>query len=65
MNKNLSWNILVFNNNTGIVQIMEPLFAGEGLNVLVAETYMEVTEMLDSQDIHLLITDVELKGKGF
>ncbi len=58
-------NILVYNNSTRIVEIMKPLFSGEGLRVSVAGTYGEMLEALEEQDIHLLITDVRLKPRGF
>lgn len=58
-------NILVYNNNTGIVESMSPLFAGEGYHVAVAEDYRELADILEEQSIHLLIMDVELQTKGF
>lgn len=61
----MSKNILVYNNSTGIVETMGPLFSGEGLHMTVAETYYEMLDALEEQAIHLLITDVKLKQKGF
>ncbi len=61
----MSKNIVVYNNSTGIVEIMAPLFAGEGLNMIVARTYQEMLDELLEQDVHLLITDVKLQPKGF
>ncbi len=58
-------NILVYNNNTGIVESMKPLFAGEGFKVMVAGDFFELLEILEEQNIHLLIMDVALKDKGF
>ena len=57
--------ILVYNNNTGIVERMKPLFAGEGFKVMVAGDYFELLEVLEEQNVHLLIMDVALKDKGF
>lgn len=57
--------ILVYNNNTGVATKMNPLFAGEGLELIVAENYFELMETLEEESIHLLIMDVELKEKGF
>lgn len=57
-------NILVYNNRTGIVEIMSPIFEGEGLHMTVAGSYQEMLTMLTEQDIHLLITDVKLRQKG-
>lgn len=58
-------NILFFNNNTGIVEKMNHLFAGEGFTVYVADHYFKLMEILEEQSIHLLIMDVELREKGF
>ena len=57
--------ILVYNNNTGIVERMKPLFSGEGFKVMVAGDYFELLEILEEQNVHLLIMDVALKDKGF
>ncbi len=61
----MSKNILVYNNSTGIVEIMSPLFAGEGLQMYVARNYREMLDALDEGDIHLMITDVKMHQKGF
>lgn len=58
-------NILVYNNNTGIVARMNPLFMGEGFHVITAENYYELAVSLEEDDIHLLIMDVDLQEKGF
>lgn len=58
-------NILVYNNTTGIAEIMGPLFAGEGLHLSIVGDYGEMLDALQEQDIHLLITDVKLCQKGF
>ncbi len=58
-------NILVYNNNTGIAEVMSPLFAGEGFHMSVAGDYNEMLDALQEQDVHLLITDVKLRQKGF
>ena len=58
-------NILVYNNTTGIAEIMGPLFAGEGLHLSIVGDYGEMLDTLQEQDIHLLITDVKLCQKGF
>ena len=64
MNNTTEKNILVYNNHTGIVKIMEPLFAGEGFRTIVAEEFEEVQRKLQTQNIHLLLTDVNIAGKG-
>ena len=57
-------NILVYNNNTGIVETMGPLFAGEALHVTVAGNLDELNAALEEQTVHLLITDIEMQEKG-
>lgn len=57
-------NIVVFNNHTGIVETMGPLFAGEGLHMLVASTLEELWNALASGQMHLMLIDVELEAKG-
>lgn len=58
-------NIVVFNNNTGVVETMSPLFAGENINMLVATGLGELVRFLDKEDIHLMLVDVELDGNGW
>ena len=57
-------NIVVFNNHTGIVETMGPLFAGEGLHMLVASTMEELCDTLAAGQMHLMLIDVELEEKG-
>lgn len=63
--RTLEKNILVYNNNTGIVEIMKSLFAGEGMKVKIARNVWELEKILEEQNIHLLLTDVEIKEQGF
>jgi len=58
-------NILVYNNKTGIAEKMAPLFAGEGLSVLVAADIEHLYTILSSAQIHLMLVDVELNDKGW
>ncbi len=58
-------NILVYNNRTGIAEKMAPLFAGEGLSVVVAADPEQLYSLLEKADIHLMLVDVELKDKGW
>lgn len=53
--------ILVFNNNTGVMEVMQPLFAGEGYQVIAAKKLKEVYELIETRAVQLLITDIELK----
>lgn len=58
-------NILVYNNNTGIVETMGALFTGENMKMLVASDIKELMKILEYQDIHLMLIDVELDGTGW
>lgn len=57
--------ILVFNNTTGIVEIMAPLFAGEGMKMMTVSTLEELFWTLDNREIHLMLIDVELGKDGW
>ena len=57
--------VLVFNNQTGIAEKMEPLFAGEGLQMAVAADTEELRMLLKDKEIQLMLVDVELGGKGW
>ncbi len=50
--------IIVYNNHTGIVKIMEPLFDSEGIKVLVAQDYTQLVELLKQNTAQLLLLDV-------
>lgn len=55
--------ILVYNNNTQIVEAVYPLFSGEGLQAVVAKEQDEVEQFIEKESIQLLLTDIELCGK--
>ncbi len=57
-------NIVVFNNHTGIVEIMKPLLAGEGIHMVVASAMENLLEILDTGEMHLMLIDAELEEKG-
>lgn len=57
-------NIVVFNNDTGIVEAMAPLFAREGLRMIVASTRKELWNLLDGGTMHLMLIDAELDEKN-
>ncbi len=57
--------ILIYNNQTKIVEKMEPLFAGEGLDVVVAATAAELPGLLKMGELNLMLVDVELNDKGW
>ncbi|MBO5165965.1 MAG: response regulator transcription factor [Lachnospiraceae bacterium] len=52
--------ILVYNNNTGIVEVMKPLFAGEECQVYEAESMEQVRAFIREGLVQLLIMDIEL-----
>lgn len=56
-------NIVVFNNNTGIVKLMKPLFAGEGMQVLVAEDFAQLRGYLAQGLAQLVLTDIVFECK--
>lgn len=58
-------NIIVFNNNTGVVETMGPLLAGENIKMLVASDREELCEMIENEDVHLILIDVELDRNGW
>lgn len=57
--------VLVYNNQTGIAEKMEPLFAGEGLEMLVAADEEELKGLLQEKEIQLMLVDVALNDKGW
>ena len=57
--------VLVYNNQTGIAEKMEPLFASEGLAMVVAADLDQLYARLDASEIHLMLVDVELNDKGW
>ncbi len=50
--------IIVYNNHTGIVEIMEPLFTSEGIEVQVAQDYSHLVDLLRQNVAQLLLLDV-------
>lgn len=54
----MNTNIVVFNNNTGIVKLMKPLFAGEGLQVIAASDFEELKSYLRKGLVQLILTDI-------
>lgn len=58
-------NIVVFNNNTGVMETMSPLFAGESINMAVANNLEELLSLLDNDNIQLMLLDAELDDNGW
>lgn len=56
--------ILIYNNRTQIAEKMEPLLTGEGFECLIAADAEELYKKL-SEEIHLMLVDVELNDKGW
>lgn len=57
--------ILIYNNNTGIVERMQPLFAGEGYEAAPVHELSAIRKKLERGEVQLLITDIELQeGDG-
>lgn len=54
--------ILVYNNNTGVVEVMQPLFAGEGYEVLQVKNLQQMRKVIAERQVRLLLTDVEIGG---
>lgn len=61
MNKNIA----VFNNTTGVAEIMKSLFVGEGFNIIKAITLNELLSLIRYDNIHLILMDLELEGSGW
>ena len=57
--------VAVYNNNTGVVETMSSLLAGEGLKMVAVTGRAQLQELLRAQEIQLLLLDVELDGKGW
>ncbi len=57
--------ILVYNNQTGIVEKMAVLCRGEGLTVLIAANAEQLYPILEDVEVHLILVDVELNEKGW
>lgn len=57
--------VLVYNNQTGIAEKMEPLFAGEGLQMAAAADTEQLRGLLNDKEVLLMLVDVELGSKGW
>ena len=55
-------NILIYNNNTEIFEVMKPLFAGEAYQVFEAGDFTQVLFDIKRFPAQLLITDVDLNN---
>lgn len=59
----MSINILVYNNNTGIMEVMRPLLIGEGYSVMAVNEERHIEKLLEENKVQLLITDIELTNQ--
>ena len=57
-------NIAVYNNSTGIVEVMKSLFIGEDLNMMTVSTLEELLKLIKDESIQLILVDLELEGSG-
>ena len=57
--------VAVYNNNTGVIETMSSLLAGEGLKMVALTGRAQLQELLRAQEIQLLLLDVELDGRGW
>ena len=57
--------VAVYNNNTGVIETMSSLLAGEGLKMVAVTGRAQLQELLRAKEIQLLLLEVELDGKGW
>ena len=53
--------VAVYNNNTGVIETMSSLLAGEGLKMVSVTGRAQLQDLLRAQEIQLLLLDVELE----
>lgn len=58
-------NILIYNNQTGIAEKMEPLFEEEGFRTVILSDIRQLHKLLENGDIQLMLVDLELNDKGW
>lgn len=58
-------NILIYNNQTGIAEKMEPLFEEEGFRTVILSDIQQLHKLLESGGIQLMLVDLELNDKGW
>lgn len=56
--------MIVYNNHTGIVNLMNPLFESEGIQVIVARDYTHLVNLLKQDAAQLLLLDVVIGSKS-
>ena len=56
--------ITVYNNSTGVVEMMKALFVGEGLDVVSVPSLDDLLQLIKHENVHLILLDIELEGNG-
>lgn len=58
--------ILVYNNQSGVIEMIEPFFAGDEYVTKVMDSRQEIMDAMESNMVKLLITDIEqVDDSGF
>nr|WP_318683666.1 response regulator transcription factor [uncultured Acetatifactor sp.] len=57
--------ILIYNNRTGVADVISSLLMGEGIRMRTAQEYEEMSRLLQEREVQLLIVDVELLDEGW
>ena len=62
--KDMEKRIVIFNNATGIVDVMGPLFVREGMRMLVTADMQQLEMLLMKGNVHLIMIDMEWEVYG-
>ena len=57
--------VLIYNNRTGVAEVIGTLLEGEEICMQVVEDDKELVKKLQTEKYHLLLVDVELQDKGW
>ena len=52
--------ILVYNNSTGVLKSLKPLFSMEEYGLIEVKSFQEMKWQVRTENVRLLITDIEL-----
>ena len=55
-------NILIWNEDKHSVDVLYTLLISEGFHVIQAQTQKEICDLIEGENIHLLLTDIESRG---
>ena len=53
--------IIVYNNNTGILEVMMPLFQREGYQIQIVKEKEELQSAVSGEGLRLLLTDIMMQ----